>query len=180
MSMRSTWWAVGAVAVGSLLGCGQQPRYYRVAIDETPLHNLPASCYESGTAPTDQTTNVVDVEQWILWDGVEGRKYLQVGNIDYALGDADDVDINGDALVSTGEGGETTFTARRTRTNPDRVYEATYTLDQEGETLEGTIALSSTCTGTACAVASCTATLSFVGRRIDADQEVLLGNSASD
>jgi hypothetical protein len=170
MNMRSTLCAL-AVA-GGLVGCNPQPQYYRVSIDDAPLNNLPSSCYTTVPAPRGDT--LVDVQQWVLWDGVEDRKYLQVGRINYALGDAENVDIIGDAIPSSGENDNLTFVAERTLSNPSRTYRATYTLDKKpGDTLEGSLALSSTCTGTGCDP-NCEASLRFVGRRIAADQELLV------
>jgi hypothetical protein len=172
MNMRSTLCAV-AVA-GGLLGCNPQPEYYRVAIDDAPLNNLPSSCYTSGTAPAPRGDTLNEVQQWVLWEGVEDRKYLQVGQINYALGDADNVNIPGDAIASSGEGDRLTFVAERTLSNPSRTFRATYTFDQDpGDTLEGSLALSSTCTGTGCDP-NCEASLRFTGRRISADQELLI------
>lgn len=181
MNMRSTLYAVAAVMVGGMMGCGEQPRYYRVSIDRAPLANLPTSCYRSGTVPTDdRTTNVVDVGQWIIWDGVEGRKYLQVGNIDYRLGDARVQLTEGDAIVST-DAEDPTFTVERTQTNPNRTSRATYTFEKLGETAEGTIALSYACSasGTTTCDPNCDASLRFVGRRLDVDPTLQVGNTAS-
>jgi hypothetical protein len=180
MNLRSTLYGVAAVVMGGLLGCGGQPSYYRVAIDRSPLENLPDSCYSSGSAPapTDRTTNAVDVGQWIIWDGVEDRKYLQVGNITYGLGSSQ-VQINaGDAYVSTGDAKKTTFVIERTQTGPNRTMKATYTFDKLGETAEGTLELSHTCSGTGC-TPDCAATLRFVGRRLDVDPMVPVNNTAN-
>ncbi|MFY0526233.1 hypothetical protein ACN28I_24895 [Archangium gephyra] len=181
MNMRSSLYAVAAVMLGGLMGCGEQPRYYRVSIDRSPLSNLPGSCYSSGTAPAvdDRTDNVVDVGQWIIWDGVEDRQYLQVGDISYPLGDALVQLTAGDAIVST-EADKPTFTIERTRTGPNRTSRATYTFDKVGETVEGTIALSYACTGgTGCSPANCDASLRFVGRRVNAEPMIVVANDAS-
>jgi hypothetical protein len=172
MNMRSTLCAV--VVAGGLLGCNPQPQYYRVVVDDAPLNNLPASCYDGGTAPAPRSDTLGDVQQWVLWEGVEDRKYLQVGRINVGLGDAAAVDILGDAIPSSGEGDKLTFVAERTLSNPSRTFRATYTLDDSpGDTLEGSLALSSTCTGTGCDP-NCEASLRFVGRRIAAEQELLV------
>lgn len=181
MNKLSMLCAVTTVAAGGVLGCGQQPQYYRVAIDTSSLSNLPSTCYRSGTVPPEKTTNVVEVGQWIIWDGVDGQEYLQVGDIVYDLGDAYQVRITaGDAIVSTGEGDKKTFVTERTLFNPTRTYKATYTFTRRGETPEGTVAISSTCTpGTGCDIPSCEATMSFVGRRLAAEPTVLLDNNGS-
>jgi hypothetical protein len=180
MNMRSTLYAVAAVMVGGMMGCGEQPRYYRVSIDRSPLGLLPGSCYSSGSPPavTDRTTNIVDVGQWIIWDGVEGQKYLQVGTIDYRLGDSRVQLSEGDAIVST-EADEPTFTIERTQTNPNRTSRATYTFEKLGETAEGTIALSYECGGPTGCDPTCNASLRFVGRRLDIDPTLQVGNTAS-
>ncbi len=179
MSMRSTLWVLGAVMVGGMMGCGQQPRYYRVAIDTSPLNNLTPSCYSDNTVPTDdRTANVVDVGQWIIWDGVEDRKYLQVGDVDYELGDAQVRIIAGDAIVSS-EADKPTFTAERTQTGPNRTSRATYTFDKLGETVEGTLALSFSCSAPTGCPPNCEASLPFVGRRLDVDPTLQVGNTAS-
>ncbi|HYO55700.1 hypothetical protein [Archangium sp.] len=179
MNMRSTLWAVAAVMAGGLMGCGEQPRYYRVAIDRSPLNNLPTSCYRPGTVPTDdKTNNVVDVGQWIIWDGVEGRQYLQVGDIDYELGDAQVRIVQGDAIVST-EGDKPTFVVERTQTNPNRTSRATYTFNKLGNTLEGTLVLSHACSGGTGCDPNCEASLGFVGRRLDVEPTLQVGNTAS-
>lgn len=178
MIQRSTLWAVAAVLVGGTLGCGEQPKYYRVSIDRAPLDNLPASCYRSGTTPTDKTNNVVDVAQWVLWNGVEDRQYLQVGNIDYSLGDARvRIDV-GDAIVSSEVDKKTTFAVERTQADPARTTRATYTLDKTGETIEGTLSLSYSCTGTTGCAPNCEASLHFVGIHLDADPMLVVGNTA--
>lgn len=178
MNLRSTLWAVAAVLMAGTMGCGSEPKYYRVAIDRSPLDNLPTSCYSSGTPPTDKTNNVVDVAQWILWDGVEDRQYLQVGAIDYTLGDARVRITTGDAIVSSEVDKKTTFTVERTQTNPARTSRATYTLDKTSmDTLEGTLSLHYECSGTGCSP-NCDASLHFVGRQVDADTIVDVSNTA--
>ncbi|HZH13507.1 MAG TPA: hypothetical protein VE057_03995 [Archangium sp.] len=178
MNMRSTLHAVAAVMVGGLMGCGQQPQYYRVSIDRAPLANLPASCYSSGTVPTDdRTVNVVDVGQWIIWDGVEDRQYLQVGDIDYRLGDARVQLTVGDAIVST-EADKPTFTVERTQTGPNRTTRATYTFDKLGETAEGSIALSYACSGGTGCAPNCDASLRFVGRRVNAEPMIVVADDS--
>jgi hypothetical protein len=181
MNLRSTLWAVAAVMAGGMMGCGEQPRYYRVSIDTSPLSNLPASCYRSGTVPTpnDRTSNVVDVGQWIIWEGVDDRKYLQVGDIDYELGDADVRITEGDAIVSSEDDDKTTFVVERTQTDPARTSRATYTFDKLGATIEGALGLSYTCTGSTSCAPGCDATLRFVGRQLDVDPELTVGNTAS-
>jgi hypothetical protein len=181
MNLRSTLCAVAAVMTVGMMGCGEQPKYYRVSIDRAPLGSMPSSCYTSGTAPTpnDRTTHVVDVAQWVLWDGVEGQQYLAVGDINYPLGDSRvDIDVS-DAIVSVEKAEKPTFTIERTQTGPNRVSRATYTLEKVGETLEGSIALSYECSGSTACAPNCNASLKFVGRRLSAEPMVVVTNGAS-
>jgi hypothetical protein len=175
MRMRSILWTV--VGATSLLGCGLQPQHYRVAIDESPLQELPSTCYRTGEVPADRTNNVVDVQQWSVWEGVEDRKYLQVGNLNYRLGDAYNISINGDAVISQEKADKPTFVAERVDVELDRTIttRATYTLDSQGETLEGTLALSSSCEGANCDRPACEATVPFVGRRLDVERVLAVG-----
>ena len=80
--MRSLKWAVAVVAASSLLGCGgDQPSIYRVAIQRLTAENTPSSCYRTGQAPTviaDKATNLVDQQQWVIWNGVEDAIYLAI------------------------------------------------------------------------------------------------------
>ncbi len=174
--MRFIKWAVAAVAASSLLGCeGSQPSLYRVAVDPVS-QNVPATCYRTGQAPTnpDKTTNIVDQQQWVFWEGVEDTAYLEPGAINYTVGQAQRVTIAGDAIRGTKADGKYTFVSERTQTDaPTEVYttSATYTIDKLGGTLEGTLALHSHCTGTDCGgIPSCDVSVKFVGRKIDADQ----------
>jgi hypothetical protein len=174
--MRFIKWAVAAVAASSLLGCeGSQPSIYRVAVDPV-AQNIPTTCYRSGQAPTapDKTTNIVDQQQWVIWEGVEDIAYLEPGNINYILGQAQRVVITGDAIQGSKADGKYTFVSERTQTDsPNEVYttSATYTIDKLGETLEGTLALHSHCTGSECAgIPTCDVSVKVVGRKIDADQ----------
>ncbi|MFY0563567.1 hypothetical protein ACN28E_06950 [Archangium lansingense] len=180
MSMRSTLWVVASVVGGGLLGCGEQPRYYRVAIDSSSLAEVPASCYRSGSVPedNDKTNNVVQVGQWIIWDGVEGQKYLQVGAISYPLGDASVTITAGDAIVST-EADKPTFTIERIQTNPNSTARATYTFDSLGETAQGTLSLSYVCSGSAACAPNCEASVPFVGRRLEAEPMLVVSNTAN-
>jgi hypothetical protein len=185
MNLRSTLCVVTAVAAGGLLGCGQPEKYYRVVVDGSPLRNLPSSCYSNNTQPPPGgTTNLQqDVQQWVLWEGTEGRRYLELGsNISYILGDAFPVSISGDVLTSQADADKTTFVAERTQVDPNRTLRATYTF--EGNVIEGSIALSSTCAPTATSTCNnrpnCEATLRFSGRMVDADPVRVVGGNTID
>jgi hypothetical protein len=188
MNLRSTLCVVTAVVAGGLMGCGEPQKYYRVVVDRSPLNNLPSSCYPNNTPPTQPqpTSNLQDVQQWILWDGLEGRKYLEAGAINYSLAGTN-LNIGNDAIVSTAEADKTTFVAERTDIEPGRTYRATFTFDNEGglfqgNVIEGSIALSYTCTPTGaftCNRPNCDATLRFSGRQVEADPMLLVGGGAS-
>jgi len=176
--MRSLKWAVAVVAVSGLLGCGNsQPSIYRVAVQRLTAENTPSSCYRTGQAPTtipDKSTNLVDQQQWVVWEGLEEAVYLEPGTLNYAMGQAERVAISADAIQGAKADGTYTFTSERTQTDSaTEVYttSATYTVDKLGSTLEGSLALHSHCTGADCAGApTCDITLTFSGIKIDADQ----------
>jgi hypothetical protein len=174
--MRSIQWTVAAVAASSLLGCfNSQPSLYRVAV-EPVAQKVSSSCYRANQAPTnpDTTTNVVDGQQWVFWEGVDDTAYLETGPINYTLGQAQRIVITGDAIQGTKADGKYTFATERTQTDSTtEVYttSATYTIDKLGDTLEGTLALHSQCAGTDCAgIPTCDVSVKFVGRKIDTDQ----------
>jgi hypothetical protein len=171
-------WAVAAVMTSGLLGCGgSQPSIYRVAIDRLTPATVPTACYRAGQAPTapDKTTNMVDTEQWVFWEGVEDVSYLDIGDIGYNMGQAQGIDISGDAIQGEkNDDGEYIFKAERTETeSATEIYttSATYTIEKLGETIEGTLALRSACAGTDCGgTPTCDVSLNFVGRKINTDQ----------
>jgi hypothetical protein len=189
--MRSMMtWAVGIVALGGLLGCGGgQPEVYRVALETAPLNNLATTCYRSGQAPNpneDQTRNLVGQQQWVLWDGVEKTKYLEVPDINVDLGQAERVSIDdggGNDVIQAvkNDDGKYVFTAERVQVATDFTLTATavYSFEDLGGTAKGSLTLRSTCAGTGCTNRpSCETTLGFVGRRIKVDPEVQYGNGA--
>lgn len=174
--MRSITWAVAVMAASSLLGCeNSQPTLYRVAVEPVAQH-VPTTCYRANQAPTntDTATNIVDQQQWVVWQGVDDTVYLEPGVINYTLGQAQRVVITGDAIQGTQADGKYTFTTERTQADSEtEVYttSATYTIDKLGDTLEGILALHSHCTGDDCAnIPTCDASVTFAGRKIDTDQ----------
>jgi hypothetical protein len=186
--MRSIKWAVAVAVTSGLLGCGgSQPSIYRVAIDRLTAANLPAACYRTGQAPTtipDKTTNMVDEEQWVYWDGIEDQAYLDIGTIGYGLGQAHAIDIAGDSIQGGKQEDQYVFKAERVETDSaTEIYttSATYTIDTLSDTLEGTLALRSACVGTDCAgTPTCEVSLKFVGRKIKTDQLSLYGTNGAD
>ena len=168
--MHLTKWTI-ALAVASLatLPCGGgQPRYYRVSINRAPLENLPASCYAGGVVPTntDKSTNVVDLQQWSVWDGTDGKLFLVVGDLSsFTLGNAERVRINGEAI----EGGPTSFTEVREVVNPQRTTKTTATVSftELSGTAKGTLTLNSETTCTNCGTPTCGVSLPFAGRKLE-------------
>jgi hypothetical protein len=176
--MRSLKWAVAVVAATSFLGCGgNQPSIYRVAVQRLTAENTPSSCYRTGQAPTtipDKATNLVDQQQWVVWEGVEDAMYLEPGALNYAMGQAERVVISADAIQGAKTDKTYTFASERTQTDSaTEVYttSATYSIDKLGSTLEGSLTLHSQCAGADCAASpTCDITLTYSGIKIDADQ----------
>lgn len=186
--MRSFKWAVAAIALSGLTGClNSDPELYRVALSATPS-TLAATCYRNNTVPTtipDQQTNTVTEEDWVLWDGVDGVKYLDVGDnrVTASMGDAPGVNIVVDAIEGKkNDDGKYVFTVERTERDSDEtvVTKATYTFDDVGQTVEGTVTFNSSCTGTGCGPQlSCEYSRNFVGRRVDGDRFINAGSATS-
>lgn len=187
--MRSFKWAVAAFALGGLSGCGllgnSDPELFRVALAAAP-DPLPSTCYEGGQAPNtprDEQTNTVAEQQWVLWDGLDGVKYLDVGNqVEANMAQAPDVELGVDAIEGKeNDDGKYVFTAERTDRDTDRtiVTRATYTFEDIGQTVEGTLTVFSSCAGTACGTnrqLTCEYSRRFVGRRIDGDRLTVAGD----
>lgn len=186
--MRSFKWAVAAFALSGLTGClNSDPELYRVAVAAAPS-TLAATCYRNNTVPTtipDQQTNTVTEEDWVLWDGIDGTKYLDVGDgrVSANMADAPDVNIVVDAIEGKeNDDGKLVFVVERTERDSDEtvVTAATYTFDSVGQTAEGSVTFRSSCTGTGCAAQlSCEYTRNFVGRRVDGDRFINAGSSTN-
>ena len=168
--MRLTKWLFALALVSSFaMSCGNgQPRYYRIGINRTPLENLPASCYAGGIVPptTDKSTNVVEVQQWSLWDGTDGKLELVIGDMSvFSLGNAERVRVNGDAI----EGGPTTFSEIREQVNPQRTVKTitTVVFTDLGPTARGTLTLDSNTTCTNCGTPACKVDMAVTGRLVD-------------
>lgn len=181
--MRSMKWAVAAIAASSLLGCNNsQPSIYRVAVAPA---TVPTTCFK--TAPTgtpDTTTNLVDEKQWVVWEGVDDKFYLEPGTINYTMGEAQRVNIATDAI----EGGKNdnkqwVFTTVHTQNaSATEVYStsATYTFDELGKTLKGTLTLHSACAGSNCSTTTqttCDISLTFSGVEISGDHNIQFGSN---
>lgn len=185
--MNALKFAAAVVAVAGLVGCGGGPRTYRVAVNQSSLDTLPASCYLQGAAPTDPvtSTNGDTRFEWALWDGTD-KQYLDVGSIAVALGNAYPVGTNGQAnqnglsLSGVIEGGPTVFTQEKkkvlTSANESDTRTMTITFEAApGPTGKGTLYVKSTytCAGTCNARTNCEATLPFIARRIDGDNTTI-------
>lgn len=177
--MRSLMSAVAVLAAGTLMACnGGQPRVYKIAIDTSPLKNLPATCYSAGNAPSNTPTEsgLVETQDWELFDGAQ-KQYLSLGTRTIGMGEAPSVQIGPGSTFDTIEGGPKTFTGEyKTVSNPgggtnevtqDKVVTVTFD-DTPGNTASGTIDVKSTvtCTQTPCSP-SCEVTMTFNGRKIE-------------
>lgn len=188
---------VGAIAAVAL-ACNNQPRIYRVAIDSTNLNALPVTCWVDNKPPDTaerlQINNIRQELEWAIWDGVEGKQYLDMGpNTSFGLGHAEPV-----AISDLIEGQDNTFTGTETRTRlPDpndfpanrsyvRTKSVTVTFADQSASPTGTIQVNSAYTCTNCrdreletvGNKTCATSLSFVARRIDAQQITGYGNNS--
>lgn len=186
--MRTLKCVIGAVIAAGLLACGGgQPRIYRIAVDPSPLGSLPPSCYQNNAVSTMRVigTNLREETQWVIWDGVDGRQYLDLGNgFEIPLGDAEPVGFNG--VI---EGKDKVFSGQLVQQklpDPGSQYTFTRTLSlvvtftDMGGTAQGKVDASSQYTCTACTnndnQVNCASSLTFVGRQIEADNLVGYSN----
>lgn len=157
--------------VAVLAGCGGgEVRSFLVAVDPSPLNSLPATCFRGGTVPVPRVEerNLYRDLRWLLWEGREGRDFLEVdgqGGV-WPLGDAPSVVLDG-AIAGDGE----LFSAERelldgagtsvARTSARIAFEDTGTL------AFGTVGLKSTCASCAGGSAlTCETQLPFVAREV--------------
>jgi hypothetical protein len=173
-----------AFSVIALCACGGgQPRVFKVAINQSVLEALSTTCYRSGQAPTDTTTNTNGFvgRVWTIWDGVDNKQYLDIGTGTWQLGQANPIQVGGvgiAALSQVIEGGGKVFTEskqiNRTTTNETDVRSVTVTFDEApGATAKGIINLKSTYTCASCGQPSCEANLPFTGRKLDGEQTII-------
>ncbi|MFL5321347.1 MAG: hypothetical protein ACJ790_16930 [Myxococcaceae bacterium] len=180
--MKALKIAAFAAVVAGLVGCGNsQARLYQLAIDASALGNLPPSCYANNTVPTNKTelTNYKGEDQWAIWDGPDGKQYLDMGTTSFTLGNADPVVVTGviestDPKVFSGTRTDRTLpnpSAANPNFSDTQVGTVTVTFDDLGNTTKGTIQLKSEYTCTSCqnngGKVNCSAQLAFTGRRID-------------
>ncbi len=168
--------ALAAIAALSLSACGPDETIYLIALDKTPLSQLPGTCYVGGTVPSDLTSTVglFDDLTWSLFNGTDNNQYLDVGTNfgnAYRLGDAPSVSFSG--LV---QGKDKVFTASTTRlTNPGGTPRTdTHTLTIKftdlGATAKGTVVLDSKVECSGCGVPSCAVTMGLDGRQVATQQ----------
>ena len=189
--------ALGALSLLSLAGCLQgQPRIYRVAVDVTPVRTIAVpSCFRNNNLPagrgniTEQNYRAED--EWVIWNGTDTTEYLDLGTQTFNLGDAPTIRVSD--LI---EGTDKTFSALRNEQKPiaDQYTEARQTqisvkFNDYSFSPTGTIALNAqyACIkGRAdCPVgdaspqdaASCSSSLNFVARKIDAAQSTIYNNN---
>ncbi|HEY0882258.1 MAG TPA: hypothetical protein VGD87_12035 [Archangium sp.] len=196
--MRSMKAAVlGALSLLALSACNTgQPRIYRVAIDATPVRTIAVpSCFRNNNLPAGRgnisETSYRSEDEWVIWNGIDQTEYLDMGTQTFNLGDAPTIRIND--LI---EGTEKNFAAQRSEQKPiqDFYTEARQTqiavkFNDYSFAPTGTIALTSqyACingrnpcpTGDASPTdaASCSSTINFVARRIDAQHITAYNNN---
>ena len=168
-----------ALAVLPLVaGCGpSQARVYRLAVDPSVLLNLPTTCYRNNATQYDKSTWTNYKLQYdiAIWDGVDGKSYLDMGQQSFNLGDARRIQvvapIEGAANVYTASVKDETLAPSNSATEIS-TQTITVAFTELGATARGTITLRSEYSCTNCSnnngqVAKCEAALAFTGRKID-------------
>lgn len=189
--------ALGAISLLGLLGCNQgQPRIYRVAFDLTPVLTIAVpSCFRNNNLPAGRANtteqNYRTENEWVIWNGTDQTEYLDLGPQQFILGDAPTITIS-----EVIEGIEKTFSAQRTVQKPiaDQYTEARQTkisvkFNDYSFAPAGTIALEAqfacinqrgvcpTGNDSPQDAASCSSSLNFVARRIEAQQTTAYNNN---
>lgn len=189
--------AIGALSLLGLMGCSQgQPRIYRVSVDMTPVRTIAVpNCFRNNNLPagrgnlTEQGYRAED--EWVIWTGVEQTEYLDLGTQTFNLGDAPTIRV-ADLI----EGKDKVFSAVRNEQKPigDQFTEVRQTqisvsFNDYSAAPTGTMSLNSqyACIrgridcplgeASAADAATCTSSLSFVARRIDAQQMTFYNNN---
>lgn len=170
-----------AVLAVGLLGCNSgQPRAYRIAVNRAGLQNLASSCYVDNKPDENKvmTTNLMSEQQWVVWDGPDGKQYLDVGAYAEVLGHAGVVSLAGDVIEGTEKVFAGTRVVQTVFTNPFNnnketrtdTHLITVTFEDMGFSPKGSIdlTLNHACVGCSTVQPSCTARLTFTGRRVDA------------
>jgi hypothetical protein len=176
----------GVLSVLSVAGCNSgQPRIYRVALDEgTPIQS---SCRKDSTTSNPLVVtqeNFRAQDEWVVWDGAS-TQYLDLGKQEWKLGDAPKIEV--EDLI---EGSNKVFTATRFVTlnvpglTEKRTTQVSVTWSDFGAAPTGTIDLQARYECQGCPVpnpapdaASCSTTIKFSARRIDAAPTTEYGNN---
>ncbi len=157
----------------SLAGCGDpHPNVYLVAIDESSLTSVPATCYFTGEVPgdVDQRSNAFSEQQWTIWNGESSdSNYLNLPAMTWKLGD---LTLNlPDATLVGGPKEWTNVMSDVQGTSNTREQTLTITFEGEpGGTGKGTVfaKVTNTCTGNS-SCRSCEVSLPFFARRLPND-----------
>jgi hypothetical protein len=186
--MKNTQRLVWACAAVALAGCNNgQPRIYRVALGA--LGAVAPQCYKSGNLPQLTTDNRGFVTQFeaTIWDGAE-KQYLDIGSQTFSLGDSPKIVVQ-DVMESSAD---KVFTGTRTRIQnvgnsiEQRSTNVVVKWNDYGFAPNGTMELKSEfgCNGGGCPAVnpapdavSCTATLTFAARRVEAQQVTAYPNN---
>jgi hypothetical protein len=125
--MRLNHLFLAATAFFALVGCTPgQPKLYRVALDRSPERNVAApSCYRNSQLPGGKQISEVhffEDHQWVLWDGIEGKQYLDIGAQTFQLGHAPTITVT-DMI----EGSDKVFSAQHSEQGPFPGVQATET-----------------------------------------------------
>lgn len=179
--------AAGVLALG-LVGCGNsKARVYNFAFDRSPLQNLAASCYDNNEIPPTKVDLSNEREEMtiVIWDGAEGKKYLDLGIKEYPLGDADPVIVDG--LIESEDG--KTFVGSRTFRNLQQpgsgfsdlqVSTVNVTFEELGAVARGTLLVKSDYACTSCPtntkIATCSAQFTLNGRQVDYENIAVVPN----
>jgi hypothetical protein len=145
------------------------PMIYQVAIGLTPSNTLVLdACFINSRSPSDTVTDIFQQQQWLLWDGPEDMRFLQIGDLStFPIGEAERVNLNGDTLRGVND----TFTASRKKLDASgqlRTNSVTVEFTQLDYEIGGTLTLSSPCTTCPNKLSNCTVDLPFFGQSLDA------------
>lgn len=192
--MRLMKLAVAGVVAAGLFGCNAgQPRIYEIAVDGTAVSNLPPSCYRNNAVITRKeiATNLRGAAQWVIWDGVDSKQYLDIGSFTVTLGDTDPINvgsmIEGADKVFSGQLVEQQLPTGTPAWSYTKTGVITVTFEDQGAAPKGSIDLSSNYACTECGQGTahpngpitCAVKLPFVGRRVDGTNNIMYGAKGS-
>ncbi|MBM4378280.1 MAG: hypothetical protein FJ086_03115 [Deltaproteobacteria bacterium] len=161
-----------------IAGCGgSQARVYRIALDPSPLNNLPTTCYRNNATQYEKTTlsnYKVQFDISVL-DSVDGKSILDMGKQTFYLGQAAPVvlegPIEGSANIYTASVKKETLAAPNDPFTDVQTTVVTVSFTELGAVARGTLALRSeysctNCTNNNNKVAKCEVSLPFTGRQL--------------